>query len=156
MLLIDLAVPRDIEVEVGELADAYLYSVDDISDVIDDGVRSRAQAAAQAESIIERGVQEYLRQLRSLNAITTLKAFRTQAESISGQELERSLKALEKGESATSVLESLARGITNKLIHSPSVQMKKASADGRDEILELIQELYQLDFGDSDENQDSD
>ena len=155
MLLIDLAVPRDIEVEVGELADAFLYSVDDISDVIDDNVRSRTEAAAQAESIIERGVQEYQRQLRSLNAVATLKAFRTQAERLSSQELERSLKALEKGESATAVLEGLARALTNKLIHSPSVQMKKASADGRDELLELIQELYQLDFGDQNNNQDN-
>src|SRR5690606_932632 len=63
MLLVDLAVPRDIEPQVGDIADAYLYSVDDIRDVIEDNVKSRAEAAAQASSIIERGVQEYLRQL---------------------------------------------------------------------------------------------
>ena len=144
MLLVDLAVPRDIEAEVAEIADAYLYSIDDISEVIEDGVKSRADAAAQAESIIERGVEEYLKQLRSLNAVSTLRAFRDKADAIREQELERALKALEKGESAQSVVSSLARSITQKLVHSPSVQMKKASAEGRDELLELTAELYEL------------
>lgn len=146
MLLVDLAVPRDIEAEVAEIADAYLYSIDDISEVIEDGVKSRAEAASQAESIIERGVEEYLKQLRSLNAVSTLRAFRDKADSIRELELERALKALEKGEPADAVLSSLARSITNKLIHSPSVQMKKASADGRDELLNLTAELYDLDL----------
>ena len=145
MLLIDLAVPRDIEAEVSEIPDAYLYSVDDISEVIEDGVKSRAEAAAQAESIIERGIEEYLKQLRSLNAVSTLRAFRDKADVIRDLELQRSIKALEKGESAAAVLESLARAITNKLIHSPSVQMKKASSEGRDELLQLTRELFELD-----------
>ncbi|MBT70808.1 MAG: glutamyl-tRNA reductase [Gammaproteobacteria bacterium] len=144
LLLIDLAVPRDIEAEVAEVADAYLYSVDDISDVIEDGQKSRADAAAQAESIIERGVEGYLKQLRSLNAVATLRAFREKANTIRELEVQRAINALQKGESADKVLESLARGITNKLTHSPSVQMKKASADGRDELLRLTRELYDL------------
>lgn len=148
MLLIDLAVPRDIEAEVNEIPDAYLYSVDDISELIEDGVKSRTEAAAQAESIIERGVEQYLRQLRSLNAISTLRAFRDKADSIRNRELQRAIKALEKGESAAAVMESLSRAITNKLIHSPSVQMKKASAEGRDELLQLTQELFQLESDD--------
>ena len=149
MLLIDLAVPRDIEPEVAELADAYLYSIDDIGEVIEDSHKSRAEAAAQAESIIERGVEEYRKLLRSLNAVTTLRAFRDQADTIRDHELERAIKALEKGESASAVLESLARALTRKLIHAPSVQMKKASAEGRDELLRLTRELYEL--NDSDE-----
>ena len=145
MLLIDLAVPRDIEAEVGEIADAYLYTVDDISEVIEDGVKSRTEAAGQAESIIERGIEDYLKQLRSLNAVGTLRAFREKADAIRDQELQRALRALEKGESAEAVLTSLARAITQKFIHSPSVQMKKASAEGRNELLELTQELFDLD-----------
>lgn len=145
MLLIDLAVPRDIEAEVGQIADAYLYSVDDISDVIEDSVKSRAEAAEQAELIIERGIEEFRQQIRSLNAVSTLRAFRDQADSIREQELQRAIKALEKGDAAEDVLNSLARSITNKLIHSPTVQMKKASAEGRDELLALTQELYELD-----------
>lgn len=144
MLLIDLAVPRDIEAEVGEVADAYLYSVDDISEVIEDNVKSRAEAAEQAEAIIARGVNEYQKELRSLNAVATLRAFRDKADSIRDQELQRALKSLEKGESADAILESLARAITNKLIHAPSVQMKKASSEGRDELIRLTQELFDL------------
>lgn len=144
MLLIDLAVPRDIEAEVAEIADAYLYSIDDISQVIDNGVKSRADAAVQAESIIERGVAEYLKQLRSLNAVSTLRALRDKADAIRAQELERARKALQKGESAEAVLTNLARSITQKLLHSPSVQMKKMSAQGRDELLHLTAELYEL------------
>ena len=144
MLLIDLAVPRDIEPEVREIADAYLYSIDDISKVIEDGVKSRAEAANQAHSIIERGVEDYLRQLRSLNAVATLRAFREKAESIREAELQRALKALVKGESAETVLAEMARTLTQKLIHAPSVQMKKASAEGRDDLLQMTQELFDL------------
>ena len=144
MLLVDLAVPRDIEAEVSEIADAYLYSIDDISDVIEDGVKSRADAAAQAESIIERGVEDYRKALRSLNVVSTLRAFRNKADAIREKELERALKALEKGESAEAVVSSLARSLTQKLVHSPSVQMKKASAAGRDELLALTAELFEL------------
>ena len=153
MLLVDLAVPRDIEPQVAEIADAYLYSIDDISSVIEDNVKSRSEAAAQAEIIIERGVQDYKRQLRSLNAVSILREFRSKAESLRAAELEKALKAFSNGEPAEKVLESLARAITNKLIHSPTVQMKKASADGRDEVLALVQELFELSGGESsDEN----
>jgi glutamyl-tRNA reductase len=144
MLLVDLAVPRDIEAQVSEIADAYLYSIDDISAVIDDGVKSRADAAKQAEFIIERGVEDYRKALRSLNAVNTLRALRDKADAIREKELERALKMLEKGESAEAVLSSLARSLTQKLVHSPSVQMKKASAAGRDELLELTAELFEL------------
>ena len=145
MLLIDLAVPRDIEQEVGQVADAYLYSIDDISEVIEDSHKSREEAANQAHSIIERGVEEFSMQMRSLNAVGTLKAFREKADNIRDGELQKAIKSLEKGDKAEVVLESLARGITNKLIHSPSVQMKQASSEGRDEVLQLIQELFDLD-----------
>ena len=144
MLLVDLAVPRDIEAEVGEIPDAYLYSIDDIAEVIEDGVKSREEAAAEAKDIIEAGVREHLKQQRALNAVATLRAFRESADTIRESELQRALKSLEKGEAPEAVLNALARGLTNKLIHSPSVQMKKASAEGRDEFLLLIRELYEL------------
>lgn len=144
MLLIDLAVPRDIEPETAQLADAYVYSIDDISGVIEDSQKSRAEAAAQADSIIDRGLAEYARKERSLDAVDTLRAFRSKANSIREAELQKALRALEKGEAADEVLTGFARGLTNKLIHSPSVQMKEATAEGRKEVLELIQKLYEL------------
>lgn len=145
MLLVDLAVPRDIEPEVGQIADAYLYSVDDIRDVIEDGVKSRHEAAQQAASIIERGVEDYIRHVRSLNAIATLRSFRGNAESIREQELEKARRALENGKPAVDVLEAMSRGITNKLLHAPSVRMKQASAEGRDDLMRLTRELFGLD-----------
>jgi len=145
MLLVDLAVPRDIEPEVGEISDAYLYSVDDIRDVIEDNVKSRAQAAEQAAVIIERGVEEYQKQVRALNAVATLRAFRAQADDIRQQELDKAKRSLARGADVEKVMQALARGITNKLLHSPSVQMKKAVAEGRDEVLQLTQELFGLD-----------
>lgn len=145
MLLIDLAVPRDIEPEVARVADAYLYTVDDISEVIEDGQKSREEAAAQAHSIIERGIEDYRKHVRSLNAVSTLKAFRSKADGIRELELQRALKALEKGDKPEAVMESLARALTNKLIHSPSVQMKKASAEGQDELVSLTKQLFELD-----------
>lgn len=145
MLLVDLAVPRDIEAEVAEIADAYLYSVDDIRNVIEDNVRSRTEAAEQAQSIIDRGVEDYLRRVRSLSAVKTLKALRMKADAIQAAELGKAVKALEKGEPANAVLESLARGISNKLMHAPMVKLKGASADGRVELLKFTQELFDLD-----------
>lgn len=145
MLLIDLAVPRDIEPEVGDIADAYLYSIDDISDVIEDSVKSRTEAAAQATTIIERGVQDYVRQLRSLNAVNTLRAYREKAEQIRDVEVGKALRSLEKGGNPADVMQTLARALTNKFTHSPSVKMKNASADGRDDLLLLTRELFELD-----------
>jgi glutamyl-tRNA reductase len=150
MLLVDLAVPRDIEPEVGEVPDAYLYTIDDIRGVIDDSVRSRTEAANEAELIIERGVSDYQRQVRSLGAVSTLKTFRSRADRIRSAELDKALRALEKGDSAEKVLELLSRGITNKLIHAPTVKMKHASAEGRDELLMLVRELYDLDDQEAD------
>lgn len=148
MLLVDLAVPRDIEPEVGQIADAYLYSVDDIRDVIEDGVKSRAQAAEQAAAIIERGVEHYLRQQRELNAVATLRDYRQKADATREAELEKAMKMLAKGSDPEVVMASLARGITNKLIHTPSVKMKQASAEGRDDMVQLARELFDLN-GDS-------
>lgn len=148
MLLVDLAVPRDIEPEVGQIADAYLYSVDDIRDVIEDGVKSRAQAAEQAATIIERGVENYQRQQRELNAVATLREYRERADAIREAELEKAMKMLARGAEPEAVLASLARGVTNKLIHAPSVKMKQASADGRDDVVQLTRELFDLN-GDS-------
>jgi len=145
ILLVDLAVPRDIEEEVGDIPDAYLYTIDDIRGVIEDSVKSRAEAAAQAQSIIDRGVSDFQRQLRSLTAVDTLKAFRNKADAIRAAEFDKAAKALERGESPLQVLDSLARGITNKLTHAPTVKMKDASGDGRDELIRLIRELYELD-----------
>ena len=152
IFMVDLAVPRDIEPEVGELADVYLYTVDDLREVIDSNLETRQSAAQDAESIIEQSVLAYEQKLRSLGIVSTLRMFREKAENIRDSEVERALKLLERGESPEKVLESMARLLTNKLIHAPSVQMKKASADGHSELILLAQRLFELE----DERQNTD
>ena len=145
ILFLDLAVPRDVEEEVGDIADAYLYTIDDISAVVNDGVRSRVDAAVEAQEIVAQGVDHHFRALRSLNAVETLRAYRKKASVIQEKELEKAFKALEKGELAEEVMVALARSITNKLTHEPSVQLKKFSEQGRQEAFDLTTELLGLD-----------
>ncbi|MEH6627175.1 MAG: glutamyl-tRNA reductase [Motiliproteus sp.] len=144
IFMVDIAVPRDIEAEVAELSDVYLYTVDDLKEVIDENLKSRETAALEAESLIDKGTHGFMQQVRSLDAVSTLRALRAHAEGIRDQEVDRALKMLAKGKSAEDVLQQLARGLTNKLIHSPSIQMKKASSLGRNDLLELTQELFEL------------
>jgi len=150
MFMVDIAVPRDIEAEVGDLNDVYLYTVDDLKDIIEENVRQREHAAQDAEEIIEAGSAAFMRQLRTLDAVNTLKAFRQHAESIRDQELEKALKRLNKGDDAEAVLKTLANMLTNKLIHQPTVQMREASSVGRKEVMNWVQELYQLSDSDLD------
>ncbi|OMH39033.1 glutamyl-tRNA reductase [Motiliproteus sp. MSK22-1] len=144
MFMVDIAVPRDIEAEVEELSDVYLYTVDDLREVIEENVKSRQDAAEEAEYLINHGTSEFMQQMRSLDAVGTLRTLRQKAEKTRDQELEKAFKMLNKGKSVEDVLQQLARGLTNKLIHSPSVQMKKASAMGRGDLLQLTQELFEL------------
>jgi len=144
MFMVDLAVPRDIEPEVADLEDVYLYSVDDLAEVIDSNMQSRHEAAAEAEEIIARGVAAYEEKERTLGIVPMLKNFRQKAEQIRDTEVEKALKQLDKGEAPEKVLANLARLLTNKLIHAPSVQMKKASADGRSELIQLAEQLFEL------------
>jgi len=144
MFMVDIAVPRDIEAEVAELNDVYLYTVDDLKDIIEENVRQREHAAQDAQEIIEAGSADFMRQLRTLDAVNTLKAFRHHAEEIRDQELEKALKRLQKGDDPQAVVTTLANMLTNKLIHQPTVQMREASAAGRKEVMEWVQELYQL------------
>lgn len=144
VFMVDIAVPRDIEPQVAELDDVYLYTVDDLREVIEENQRSREVAAREAETLVDAGSEAFIRQLRSLDAVDTLTMLRRQAEDIREAELNKALRQLQSGKSAEDVLAQLARGITNKLIHQPTIQMRRASADGRNEIVEAAHELYQL------------
>ncbi|MFW1677650.1 glutamyl-tRNA reductase [Pontibacter sp. JAM-7] len=145
IFMVDIAVPRDIEEQVAELDDVYLYTVDDLREVIEENQRSRESAALEAEEIIEAGTHEFMRQLRALNAVDLLTTFRSRTEAMRDQELEKALRQLDKGKPAADVLHLLARGLTNKFLHQPTIQLRQASADGRTDLLDLLQELHQLD-----------
>ena len=144
MFMVDIAVPRDIETEVGDLDDVYLYTVDDLKDVIDEGVRSRQEAAKVAEVMIEEGLATFLEVERSLDAVGSIRDYRQRMEALRDIELERAMALLAKGEEPHLVMQRLARGLTNKMMHAPTVQIKKASALGDQESLGLLQTMFDL------------
>jgi len=147
IFMVDIAVPRDIEAEVGELSDVYLYSVDDLHEVVSENLKSRQGAAKAAEDLVVRGAQDFMQRLRELSAVDVLRAFRQQGEQLRDEELEKAQRSLANGTPAEEVLAQLARGLTNKFLHAPSVQLKRLTADGRNEALNLAQELFGLNTG---------
>ena len=144
MFMVDIAVPRDIEPQVGELDDVYLYSVDDLHEVVAENLRTRQGAAQAAEELVQAGVDEFMLRLRELAAVDVLRAYRRQAEQLRDEELQKARRQLAGGADPVDVLAALARGLTNKLLHAPSVQLKKFSADGRIEALAVAQALFSL------------
>jgi glutamyl-tRNA reductase len=144
MFMVDLAVPRDIEPEVGQLSDVYLYTVDDLRNTVEEGIRSRQEAAKQAEEIIDTEVDHFLAWMRSQGATMTLLDFRTQAETLRDEALSNALRALKNGKPAEDALRQLANALTNKLIHIPSTQIKQAGTDERHDLIEAVRELFQL------------
>lgn len=151
MFMVDIAVPRDIEAEVAELNDVYLYTVDDLRQVIDENRRSREQAAERATLIVEEGVGLYESELRALDSVATIRAYRGRAMQYSEEELAKARRALHNGTDVEEVLQQLARSLTNKLIHTPTSKLKQASAAGRKEFITLSQELFDLDLQDINE-----
>ena len=162
--MVDIAVPRDIEAQVGDLRDVYLYSVDDLREIVEQNMRSRHQEARKADQIIADGINLYMEDLRSLAAVDVVKDYRRMAEQMRELELQRALRALARDEDPQKVVAQLARAITNKLIHAPTAGLRQASADGRQDVLAHAQKLLGLESGrrreqqraDTDQNQDFD
>jgi len=144
IFMVDLAVPRDIEPEIGELDDIYLYTVDDLRDVVAEGLRSRREAAEQAEEIIDFHTEEFLCWLRSLDAVTMIRDYRDHAERLRDQVLAKALRQLEGGKPPAEVVGFLAHTLTNKLLHGPSTRLCQAGREGREELLEAANALFQL------------
>lgn len=144
ILMVDIAVPRDIEEQVGDLDDIYLYTVDDLTEIVDENKRNREFEARKADKIIAAGIESYLQQLKSLDVVATLKNYREQSEYMRDTELEKALKQLAKGGQAEQVLAHLARNLTNKFMHKPSIEMKKASVQGREDLIGWAHELFGL------------
>lgn len=142
--MVDIAVPRDIEPQVSELSDVYLYTVDDLKGVIDENVKSREGAAREAEVMIQEGYENFVAQLRVSGVGNVLKLFRRQAEALQKQELEKALSALRGGGEAEAVLHNLSRNLTNKLIHEPSVQVRRAAEQGQDNKAEWLLDLFDI------------
>ena len=145
IFMVDIAVPRDIEPEVEELADVYLYTVDDLQEVIQDNLRARQTAADVAQEIIDQEAEDWSRQQRSLAVVDTIRAFRDSVEKIRDEEVDKALAALERGQDSPSVITTLARNLTNKLMHKPTTRLKQAGEEGSDETIHATHELFGLD-----------
>ena len=145
MFMVDIAVPRDIEPEVETLDDVYLYTVDDLQEVIQGNLRARQTAADVAQVIIDQEADSWSRQQRSLAVVDTIRAFRDSVEKIRVEEVGKALQSLQRGQASESVIETLARNLTNKLMHKPTTILKQASEEGRDDTINATQDLFGLD-----------
>ncbi|HFC0859737.1 TPA: glutamyl-tRNA reductase [Neisseria gonorrhoeae] len=144
LFMLDLAVPRDIEAEVGDLNDAYLYTVDDMVNIVQSGKEARQKAAAAAETLVSEKVAEFVRQQQGRQSVPLIKALRDEGEKARKQVLENAMKQLAKGATAEEVLERLSVQLTNKLLHSPTQTLNKAGEEDKD-LVRAVAQIYHLD-----------
>ena len=148
VFMVDIAVPQDIAADVAELDDIYLYTVDDLKQVIEENLRSREEAALQAEEIIDDQVERFMAWLRSRDAVPTVRAYREHAQLLGAKELEKATRQLANGKPAQEVAAALTRNLVRKLTHNPSVNLRNAAADGETGLLEAVRILFHLDTSD--------
>jgi glutamyl-tRNA reductase len=142
MFMVDLAVPRDIEPEVARLRDVYLYSIDDLSAMVQTGSEKRQAAVAQAEAIIDAGVQSFAHWLDQRTAVPLIQALRQQTDDWREAELARARRMLARGENVQAVLEALSRGLTQKMMHGALAELNSADAAHRDETARTVARMY--------------
>ena len=142
IFMVDLAVPRDIEVEVGRLSDVYLYTVDDLSAIVQTAGEKRQAAVEQAEAIIDAGVQSFAHWLDQRAAVPLIKALNQQAEDWGTLEMARARKLLSRGESVDVVLEALARGLTHKMLHGTLAELHSTEGAEREQLARTVSRLF--------------
>jgi len=144
IFIVDLAVPRDVEPEVAELDDVFLYSVDDLSSIVQGNLQIRKEAVAQAEEMIEAQVASFLRWLEGRAVVPTITALHGHHDQLRAAELERARKLLAGGAAPDQVLEALARGLTNKFLHAPMQALNQAGDAERAELVAMFEHIYRL------------
>jgi glutamyl-tRNA reductase len=144
IFMVDLAVPRDIEPEVANLDDVFLYTVDDLAQVVSDGMQNRQEAAIDAEMIVQARVDHFMQWLKKREAVPTIKALRDNMDAIRKAELEKAIKLIQKGESPEKALELLSNALTNKFLHAPSHALNNAHGDEHDRLEMTLRHLYQI------------
>jgi len=142
MFMVDLAVPRDIEPEVAELDDVYLYTIDDLSTLVQTAGEKRQAAVEQAEAIIDAGVQSFEHWLGQRAAVPLIQALNRQADDWGAIELARARKALTRGDAPEQVLEALARGLTHKMLHGTLAELHAAEGEERSRLADTVSRLF--------------
>ena len=144
VFIADLAVPRDVESEAAKLDDVFLYSVDDLTAIVKDNLSIRREAVAEAERMIAAQTSHFLHWLEGRTIVPTIAALSRHHEDVRAAEIERARRALANGASPEQVLEALARGLTNKLLHGPLAALNAAGEAERAELIALLSRVYRL------------
>lgn len=144
VFMVDLAVPRDIEAAAGQLSDVYLYTIDDLSAIVEEAKEARALAAEEAESILAVEVEQFMTWLAGRAIIPTIRDLKAHAERIRRNELLKAKKRLASGQSLDDTLEALSQAMMNKYLHPPLMTLNQASASQQDELINLIRRIYHL------------
>jgi glutamyl-tRNA reductase len=147
MVMVDLAVPRDIEAEVDKLDDVFLYTLDDLGQIVEQGMETRQSAVVDAEQIIDSRVVSFLQWMDSREIVPTIRALRDNAERSRRHEVEHAMKMLARGDDPAKVLEMMSHGLTNKLIHPPTHALNQADSADRAEIAKLLGRIYHAHTG---------
>jgi glutamyl-tRNA reductase len=142
IFMVDLAVPRDIEPEVKALEDIYLYTVDDLAGVVQTAQASRQAAVAQAEAIVDAGVQSFMHWIDQRNAVPLIQQLNAQADEWRAAEIARARKLLAKGEDMEAVLEALSRGLTQKMLHGAMAELHAGDSQSRERASSAIQHFF--------------
>jgi glutamyl-tRNA reductase len=144
MVMVDLAIPRDIEAEAGQLDDVFLYTMDDLGEIVQSGLESRQAAVIEAEAIIDERVHGFLHWMAARETVPVIRNLRDAGERMRRHEIEHALKLLARGDAPEQVLEALSHGLTNKLLHAPTQALNQAEGDERADIADLITRIYRL------------
>jgi glutamyl-tRNA reductase len=144
MFIVDLAVPRDVEPEASELDDVFLYSIDDLANIVKDSLQIRVEAVREAEAMIAEQAESFLRWLEGRVVVPTITALHGHHEALRAAEVERARRLLANGTPPDQVLEQLARGLTHKFLHGPTQALNQAGEAERAELLALFQRVYHL------------
>jgi glutamyl-tRNA reductase len=142
MFMVDLAVPRDIEPEVSNLDNVYLYTVDDLSELVQTAGEKRQAAVQQAEAIIDAGVLSFAHWLDQRAAVPLIQALNRQAEDWGATEMHRARRLLARGESVDVVLEALTRGLTHKMLHGTLAELHAADGSEREQLANTVSRLF--------------
>jgi len=143
-LIVDIAVPRDVEAEVNDIDGVFLYTVDDLQGIIDENRQSREAAALEAEEIVSSQVDVFMRKLQALGANDVIRAYRAKINGVRETALEKSLKQLQSGQNPEAVLQQLAHTLSNKVMHTPTARMRDAAEHGNTRLLDAARVLLDL------------
>ena len=147
VFMLDLAVPRDIEPEVGRMDDIFLYTIDDLATIVQEGMDERRSAVDQAEAIIESQVGNFLHWMQSRELVPLIRALRDRGEDARRLEVERALKMLARGDDPAAVIDALSHGLTNKLLHGPTQALHDATGGEAAPLAEALARLFHLRSG---------